>query len=66
MSEKEIYVVVVERDHKDPLCSHGAIVWETYTNRASLEEARQLVKTRGGDLGRTRIAKLEFIEDWQG
>jgi hypothetical protein len=58
----EIFVVVAEYD----VAVNGAgrpIVFETYVDKASLDEMKAFQQKIGGNYGKTRIAKLVFIED---
>lgn len=54
----EIYIVVSERDHHDPLKSRGAIAMETYTGQANLINAVDAAKRFSGRNGKATICKL--------
>lgn len=60
----EFYVVVSERDTSDPNDDvYEPIVWETSISYTSLDDAKQLQERRRGQYGRTRIARLVFIDE---
>jgi hypothetical protein len=65
---EDIYVLVADNDlAMDTLGvkwadSKGPIVFEQYTNSASLKEIQERIQLLDGRYGRCRIAKLEFIE----
>jgi len=66
----DIYVVVAENDqiHISPDGSTsrddgGEIVFETYTNGATLDRAKQNARSIVGKYGKCRIAKLQFIDE---
>jgi len=60
--EQEIYVVVAERDTYDVREDSRPIVFETCTDTATLENAQSLRDRVGNRYGKTRIAKLQFID----
>ena len=67
---EDIYVVVADNDqyHKMPngyepyYDSKGPIVFERYTNEASIGDAKKFITGLRGRYGKCRIAKLNFIE----
>ena len=62
----EVFVLVCERDTFDPLESTGAIILEQKTTTANSPTDLESHPLRlSGKLGRTRIAKLQFIEEWK-
>jgi hypothetical protein len=62
--EKDVYVVVAERDTGDPNeMSHGPIVFETFVETATRERAERRIKTLKGRFGECRVAKLVFVDD---
>lgn len=61
----EIYVVVAKNDvphGRFGLDKGGEIILETYTARATLENARKAAEQLTKSLGKCRIARLEFVE----
>lgn len=60
--EKEIYVVVAERDTFEPQPDNRPIVFEQYADKASLADAMAHQKRLGNRYGHTRIARLVFVE----
>lgn len=63
--DSEIYVLVLERDTYEPQEDSRPIVFEQAIDRgaASLESIKAFQRKIGDRYGKTRIAKLEFIED---
>lgn len=63
MSDKDLYVLVCERDIDNE--EGRPIVWEQYIDwdNASLESLRALKMRLGPKYGEKRIAKLTFVED---
>jgi hypothetical protein len=62
--EKDIYVVVSERDTGDPnQMNHGPMVFETFVPTATRERAERQIKNLKGKFGECRIAKLVFVDD---
>ena len=59
----EIYVVISERDTYDVREDSFPIVWECNANTATLETARKQQQRIGDKYGKTRIAKLVFIDE---
>lgn len=62
---EEIYVLVCERDTYEPRFDSRAIVMEQSAEQgdASLEAIKARQKYIGDKYGKTRIAKLQFIEE---
>lgn len=68
-SGEQLYVLVVERD-----CNVGdphtprPIVFEQHIDNgsASLSSVKEFQSRLAGRYGKTRIARLDFIEDWKG
>lgn len=66
----DIYVVVADNDQLITLPSgtivepdeFGPIVFEQYTNSASLENIKKRAEQLSQQYGKCRIAKLEFID----
>ncbi len=54
----DIFVVVTERDHDNPMKNRGAICFESYTGNASLPDAVSRAKSLNGKYGKTVIHKL--------
>ena len=59
----DVYVVVTERDHDDPIKSRGSICMETYTGSANLPNAVDFAKRIDGRYGKAIICKLEKVGD---
>ena len=67
--DKEMYVVVADNDcsHAVPSTSRlyydekGPIIFETYANEASKENAIKRVASLRGSYGQCRLARLEFV-----
>lgn len=61
----DIYVLITERDTWRPEDGGRPIVFEQYIDNgvASLENVRAFQARLGDKYGKTRIAKLVFIED---
>ena len=59
----EIYVVVTERDTVEPEANSVPAIMETDASKATIEMARKRVAAFGGRYGKTRIAKLVFIDE---
>jgi hypothetical protein len=61
---EELYVLICERDTYKPEDGGRPIVFEQYIddNCASLESIKGRQKQIGDKYGKTRIAKLEFID----
>lgn len=62
LMDDDIYVLVVERDTHKPEDGGRPIVFEQYTDDASLEKVQSFQTRLGNQYGKTRIAKLQFIE----
>lgn len=64
-TENEIYVLIAERDTYQPEPDSRAIVFEQYLDQgaATLEAMKARQKQMGQTYGKTRIAKLQFIEE---
>ena len=61
---KDVYVVCAERDGFNPDDSRNQpIAWETLLDRASLIETRRHQQKLGNRYGKTRIAKLVFLDE---
>lgn len=65
MSDDVLYVLVAERDTFAPPDGGRPIVFEQYLDQgaASLGSVRAAQRRIGDKYGKTRIAKLQFIED---
>jgi hypothetical protein len=63
----EIYILAVERDTYEPDETSRSIVFEQNIDNGAgtLEAVKAHQQRLGGRYGKTRIAKLDFIEDWQ-
>ena len=66
--KKDLYVVVADNDCVQKMPSgniffddNGPIIFETYTKRATKEEAMDRVRAFRGKYGQCRLAKLEFV-----
>lgn len=57
-AEDTIHVLVAERDGVD----NRSIVFEQYVDRSSLEQVRAFQAGLGDRFGKTRIAKLVFVD----
>ena len=57
----DVYVVVTERDHCNPMKSRGAICMETYTGKANLVDAVKRAKSMQAHYGNAVICKLEPV-----
>ena len=64
-NEKKIYVLVVERDTAKIENGGRPIVFEQYIdgNHASLEAVKKFQARLGDMYGKSKIARLEFIEE---
>lgn len=64
--DKEIYVVVAKNDlsnkYREP-DPRGEIVFETYIQEASFDQAKQKAKIFEMNYGKCRIARLDFVKD---
>lgn len=62
----DIYVVFCERDLPDKEKYDGymtqGIVMETTLDRSGIDDANEKIKSLNGQYGKTRIAKLVFID----
>jgi hypothetical protein len=66
----EVYVVVADNDqghrmpNRDDLFydDGGPIVFETYVNKGTIEDAKAQIAKLNGKYGKCRIARIEFIE----
>lgn len=63
--EQDIYVVVTERDTRVPGPDSKPIVFEQNVDNASLDAAKMRQLALCGAYGKTRIAKLVFVDDNQ-
>lgn len=61
----DIYVLVAERDTRTPDEESRPIVWEQYVDgdSASLESVQAHQDRLGDAYGKTRIARLQFIDE---
>jgi len=59
---RDTFIVTSERDHSDPLKSHGPIAMETYIGRSNLIEAVKNSK-RFSRYGKITICKLVPVGD---
>jgi len=65
----DIYVVVADNDKEISISGTsfhddgGKLIFETYVNKSSLDEAIARINMQGGRYGRCRIAKLVFIQE---
>jgi len=57
----EFFVLVTEHDTDDPFKSHGAILMETYTRSASLEEAIERAEQVGEKYGKAYVFRCTMI-----
>ena len=68
-ADKDIYVVTSEFDVTEPYRDEEdeetprPIVFETYIEHASKENAQKFIKRLNGQYGKCRIAKLQFEEE---
>lgn len=60
--EKDIYVLVAERDTYEPQADSHPIVFEQYIDKGSLKNAIAFKERLGDKYGKIRIAKLQFVE----
>jgi hypothetical protein len=62
--DEELYVLVCDRDTYKPEDGGRPIVFEQYIDNgaASLESVMAFQKKLGDQYGKTRIAKLEFVD----
>jgi|LGVF01.2.fsa_nt_gb chloramphenicol 3-O-phosphotransferase len=60
-----IYVVVAERDTYEPSERSRPIVFEQFADKASFRDAKQREGNIGSKYGKTRIARLVFVDQPQ-
>jgi len=59
-----LYVLVVEKDSSESNSKSKPIIFEAHAEDSSLDKVRELQKRMNHKYGKTRIARLTFIEDW--
>ena len=70
MEDRDIYVVVAENDQPirisadwvDQIDDKGPLVFETYINQATKENAAKQILQLNGKYGKCRIARLHFVD----
>jgi len=63
--EEELYVLVAERDVYHDVPNPRPIIWEQHIDHgeASLDSIKRRQERIGDRYGKTRIARLQFIEE---
>lgn len=63
--DQELYVVVAERDTYEPQPDSQPVAFEQGLNHATLAEVKAFQQKLGDRYGRTRLARLLFVEEGQ-